>query len=855
MISNSPVSATGIGGYHFKEDGKEAPGHWLGKSAKELQLQGEVQKEDLMSVARGKAPNGIQIKAKRTSLVDGIFRDLRRAGTDSVFSPPKSASIVGLVGKDSRVVEAHRYAVEQTLKEVEETCAIAKVRTGGVRRNEFTGNILVAAFDHTTTRPDSKGIADPQIHTHAIIFNSTKCNDGIWRSLENWKFFDKDKKRIRKFYIRELGEQLKDIDYKVKYEKEGLSFSIEGITHEQEMVYSTRRKAILSELDKEFLTNTERETGFRATRFAALKTRNSKESVKHADLDRDWDERATKAGIKFECIKGYVETPEFMDPGLADKLRMDVIGTIEAIKMRTAVRLKKVKAAISEPIQSKINQTKEDYQKTFGTLTQAEMDSVTDADCLEFIRPSHLSQEHWHELVNESRIKPAIASRSFETVDGDDAKELVIGHALSKVGAHGQQHATKETQGILNTYKDLEHGGLWCKGAGEWGELKANVQRMRAKKGRDGQYKRDADGQPIKEPVKYDPVYQMPKGVTLPQSNEWHWDAISKDVSIPVGITEGAKKAASVSSQGLMTVGIAGLTGGVKDGELNHELKKINWRGRKVYLVLDKDPHHKRDVQRNASIELFKMASLLENKGATVTIGTIPGPHDQKVGMDDHFVAGGNLADIKWQSLNEFVETSPHLPEKYKKMNVKRLALGLGNADELPYLAEGNVDGESGVKGSNKTITLADGEVDGKDHNNLMTHTDSDNGNSDDQAVDAAPVAKASRCPDVAKDLQPTERSTAIYPAPSPTASLKKASKRTKAKPKVNSEGDGGTSGSWNCNGDRKPTEKSKPGTKQTHQQPADPARKKPVRKSKAASKGRTSLSKSRKDKDSGMER
>lgn len=671
MISNTAVSANGVGGYHFKEDGQEAPGHWLGKGAKQLQLDGEVDKKDFNSVARGLAPNGIPLKLKRSRFEDGLKFNAHRAGTDSMFAPPKPVSILGLVGKDKRVVEAHQHAVKATLKEVEETCSVAKIRTGGRRRNEITGSMIIAAFEHSTTRPDKEGISDPQIHTHAIIFNSTKCKDGKWRSLENWKFYRKDKRRLRRFYIKELGNNLRDIGYKLVPGKENLTFSIEGVSREQELAYSRRAKEIGNELG-----TTTKGTGFIAARIAALKTRLQKESVGQERLDEHWEKVASEHGLDFDNIPGYVRTPDTVEIGLKDKLQLKVLEVVGPIQQQ-------IQKQIAERIQKPIELVQENYQKTFGYVTEEEYNAITNEEAVEWLRPSHISSEDWKELVIDSAINPAIATRSFETVDGDDAKELVIGHALSKVGAHGQQHATKEVQGILETYKTLEDGGLWCRGTGEWGELKAKTQRLRAKKGRDGKYKTDKDSIPIKEPVKYDPVYKMPKGITLPQSNEWSWDAIRNNPKVEIGITEGAKKAASTSSQGLPTIGIAGLTGGVKDGELNHELKKFNWKGRKVYLVLDKDPASKTAVLRNASIELFKMAALLENKGAIVTIGTIPGELDQKVGLDDHFVAGGNLNDLRWESLNSFCSSSPYLPQKYKKMNARRIELSLGNAIEL----------------------------------------------------------------------------------------------------------------------------------------------------------------------------
>lgn len=686
MISNSRVSASGLGAYHFKEDGQEAPGHWLGKGAKSLQLKGEVKKGDLVKVAHGKAPNGIRIKAKRSKLVGDEYKSAHRAGTDSVFSPPKSASIIGLVGGDKRVIEAHRHATEKTLEKVEQYCAIAKVRTGGERRNEFTGNLIIAAFDHTTTRPDSEGIAHPQVHTHAVIFNSTKCQDGKWRSLENWKFFSKDKKRLRRYYIKQLGERLKDINYKITYEREGLHFSIKGITREQELAYSRRTKQMEEELGQPLDT-----ASYKARQYATLKSRNSKDMIQHDQLEEKWKEIAQREGIDFDLIDGFVRTPEQIDIGLKTKLELGVITIVSAAKYKS---LSTFNDLVKKPIQRVIDRGRKAYEQNYGTLTRSDMDAVTNADALEFIRPQHLSKDDWYELVVGSRIAPQIATESFETVGGRDAIELVLGPKLEQLGGHAQQYATKPVQQLLENYEHLESGGMWCAGTDEWGQLKPKTQRLREGK-----------------EVKYESPPGVPLGVMLPKSNDWDWDDIRNDVSVPLGVTEGGKKAASTSSQGLLTIGLAGMNGGLLQGDLRDKLKKFKWKGRKVYLALDKDPSHKLKTLRDGARELYKLGAVLDYYGADVVIGTIPGKLTEKVGLDDHFVNGRTLADLKWQSLDDFAVESKYLTKKYREHNQKRLALGL-KADGIPKDDASGFDGPEGStkpKGSSSSSGSSDG--------------------------------------------------------------------------------------------------------------------------------------------------
>lgn len=663
MISISRVRPHGLGHYHSREDAAEKPGHWFGKGAKSIQLEGEVKTQDLRAVAFGKAPNGMLIKKKRSIYRNNEYQNGHQAGNDAVFSPPKSVSILGLVGGDKRLEEAHQFAAEKTLSTIEEDCTIATIRTDGQRRKENTKNLIAATFDHTVTRPNDDGLPMPQIHRHTLIFNSTKCSDGKWRRLENEEYFKHQKKDLRRGYIQELGEQMKEMGYGVTYTRDGLHFEVDGVTREQELAYSPRTKQMEQELGKSV-----DEASFKQRRYANLKTRKEKASIPLPKLQKKWKGMAKEKGLECNKVPGFQRTPKNIP-----------------LQKRVALELSVI--AIAHTIKAKVTDA---YAKRFGELSQADLDRVSDAEAMEMLRPKHISKEHWKELVIDSAIRPQIAAESFETLhptldDGTEspAFQYILEHYLGSLKGESGQYATKKVSDAKELYKNLHHGGLWCKGSGDWGELKSNVPRLRTKKGRDGKPKLGKDGQPILDPVKYEPVYKSEKGITLPRSKDWDWDDIRNDTSIPLGITEGAKKAASTSSQGLITVGLAGMTGGVKQGRLNPELEKFNWKGRKVYLVLDKDPSHKLQTLRDGARELYKMGALLDYYGADVVIGTIPGKLKEKVGLDDHFVKGRGLDDLKWRSLDDFAMNSPYLTKKYRDHNKARIEKGL-RAEGVP---------------------------------------------------------------------------------------------------------------------------------------------------------------------------
>lgn len=117
------------------------------------------------------------------------------------------------------------------------------------------------------------------------------------------------------------------------------------------------------------------------------------------------------------------------------------------------------------------------------------------------------------------------------------------------------------------------------------------------------------------------------------------WAQVVPDVSWPIVITEGEKKALSAALRSLAVIGIGGVWNwrDSEKQELNPELAAIPWEGRQVVICYDSD------AVSNAQVRVAELtlAAELMSRGADVRIARLtPGPDGKKRGMDDYIVAG-----------------------------------------------------------------------------------------------------------------------------------------------------------------------------------------------------------------------
>ena len=123
----------------YYSEGQSIAGQWFGKGAESLQITGTVQRDEFLRLCDNLDPRTghrltQRLKTTRTLAGDaGEVREVanRRVFYDFTFSPPKSVSIAALVGRDSRIVEAHNRAVVAALVELERFAA-TRVRVEGI---------------------------------------------------------------------------------------------------------------------------------------------------------------------------------------------------------------------------------------------------------------------------------------------------------------------------------------------------------------------------------------------------------------------------------------------------------------------------------------------------------------------------------------------------------------------------------------------------------------------------------------------------------------------------------------------------------------------------------------------------
>ncbi|ACK70601.1 conserved hypothetical protein [Gloeothece citriformis PCC 7424] len=273
--------------------------------------------------------------------------------------------------------------------------------------------------------------------------------------------------------------------------------------------------------------------------------------------------------------------------------------------------------------------------------------------------------EWQNSCVDEELIRLNVSA-----LDGDTPKEyLLYSDNLPRRNDGRVSHY------LLKRYQHTQEGGWWCSGVnlltGEddlWGCFKPNVPR----------YSLDQ-----KKLIKYEHPPQTPTGLfalrvpqhlwqgiadkskidTIPQDiNEsqedlgfWQW--FMKHPTIPLCITEGAKKAGAILSAGYAAIALPGVhngyrtprdEGGQRIGKshLIPQLKQLATPGREIYIVFDQDTKPSTIKVVNGAIR--QLGYLLTQAGCTVKI--ITWNPNQGKGVDDLIANGGQKAfDLAYQ--------------------------------------------------------------------------------------------------------------------------------------------------------------------------------------------------------------
>ncbi|WP_447759697.1 MobF family relaxase [Sphingopyxis panaciterrae] len=270
----------------YYAEGGLSPSEWYGKGAEELGLSGDVDRERFRELLDGKVGDQQLGRHVGVSGRDGELE--HRPGWDVTLSAPKSVSIMAEVAGDRRLIGAHGEAVKTALAHVETHMAATRVRHGGSVAREPTGNLIVATFQHGTSRAQ-----DPQLHTHNVILNATQGDDGSWRSLEPRAIYQLQK-QIGAIYRQELALKVRELGYEIETARESM-FEIKGVSTDIIRAFSTRSAEIEAALGDR---GTSREEASAAEKqVAALDTRQAKVAADQASLVADWRDTADRAGF------------------------------------------------------------------------------------------------------------------------------------------------------------------------------------------------------------------------------------------------------------------------------------------------------------------------------------------------------------------------------------------------------------------------------------------------------------------------------------------------------------------------------------------------------------------------------
>ncbi|MHB1927646.1 MAG: MobF family relaxase [Leptospirillum sp.] len=258
---------------------KNEQGRWTGRGAEALGLSGTVRKEEFRDLAVGFDPKTGKALVRQAG-------ETHRSGWDLTFSAPKSVSVAWALGDDEtrkKISSAHDRAVEAALSYMERHAAFC--RTGHGEKDEIQSDLACAVYRHYTSREQ-----DPQLHSHAFVFNVGVGEDGKTRTLEGSHFFEW-KMAGGAAYRVVLAKELQDLGYTTA--RDGKSFRLKEIDRGLEAIFSTRRNQIEAALEERGIS------GAKASEVATLATRKGKKERDPEELRKDWQERAERYSREF----------------------------------------------------------------------------------------------------------------------------------------------------------------------------------------------------------------------------------------------------------------------------------------------------------------------------------------------------------------------------------------------------------------------------------------------------------------------------------------------------------------------------------------------------------------------------
>lgn len=297
-ICKSQADLVAYHGDHLEQDASDyysenqtTPASLFGKGQELLSLQNAPYSQSVFaSLAANKHPVSQEPITPRR-------KEDARVAFDVVFSTPKSVSVLALVTNDPRIRAAEQKAVAAALKLIEQR-SMTRVRKDGQQLDRPTGNLIGVTFPHSTSREN-----DPQIHTHAIIFNQTYDPvEKRFKALQPSEIY-KSVALATEVYRTTLVAELHKLGYQTKPTPTG--FEIQGVPAEVPDLFSKRRNAI-TKIAADIGQSNNPETYASIAR----QSRKAKESIPMETLRQQWKDQLTPEQFaSLQSLKDHAHAP------------------------------------------------------------------------------------------------------------------------------------------------------------------------------------------------------------------------------------------------------------------------------------------------------------------------------------------------------------------------------------------------------------------------------------------------------------------------------------------------------------------------------------------------------------------
>jgi hypothetical protein len=404
--------------------GGAASGVWRGNGVAELDLAGTVNAEGLVRLFDGEHP-GTGERLGRQLRKDGV------AAWDVTFSADKSVSLLWALSDEEtrrQVLEAFDKATTEAFEYLESVASSTRgasktpvvndngdpvLNDNGTPRFRVetwpipTAGFVAASFTEFTSRAD-----DPQLHTHVVVANKVKGNDGIWRSIDGRLLY---RHQLAAGYLHEAvlrRELTRRLGVRWQTVHNGMA-DIEGFTRHQIDVFSRRRHQLEEWRQEQGLPDTAA-----ARQVAVLATRDPKQDRLLEDLEVEWWQRADQVGLtakRVASVTGHSRDVTPADPlALFDRLASPDGLTAQASTFAKPEVVKEIAAAVP------------------GGGTRGEIEALADM------------------FLDTREVVPVLPERDIKS--SDVVEDLTIGEPLGAVGVSRpmRQHNGKLFPGTAN---------------------------------------------------------------------------------------------------------------------------------------------------------------------------------------------------------------------------------------------------------------------------------------------------------------------------------------------------------------------------------------------------------------------